>query len=97
MSKKKGLGRDIENSMGIMEELSECLDKFQSMKIHNGLKSNNIENPELEKKIEKALIDSSALNVLIGNIQRGISGAKTKGSQRFASRRVISQFLSIEE
>ena len=97
MSKKKGLGRDIDTSLEIMEELSGCMDKFLHMKLQKGLRSNNIEDPELEKKIEKALIDTSALAILIDGIKRNISGAKPKASARFAGQRVISKFLSIEE
>jgi hypothetical protein len=97
MSKKKGLGRDIENSMEIMEELSGCLDKFLHSKLQKGLKSNRIDDGDLEKKIEKALIDSSALGILLDSIQRNISGAKPKASARFASQRVLSKFLARDE
>ena len=97
MSKKNGLGRDIENSMQIMEDLSGCMDKFLHMKLQKGLRSNKINDPDLEKKIEKALIDASALSILIGIIQRNISGAKPKASARFAGQRVISKFLAIED
>lgn len=96
MSKKKGLGRDIKTSMEIMEELSKCLDKFRGMKLQQGLKSGGIDDSDLDKKIEKALIDSSTLGVLIDSIQRQVSGAKPKVS-RFASQRVLSKFLSIDE
>jgi hypothetical protein len=97
MSKKKGLGRDIEKSMEVMDNLLGCLDEFHHMRLQNGLRSTNIDEGDLDKKIEKALIDSSALKVLVDSIQRQISGAKPKGNARFASQRVISKFLSIED
>jgi hypothetical protein len=37
------------------------------------------------------------LAILIDGIQRNISGAKPKASARFASQRVISKFLAIED
>jgi hypothetical protein len=99
MSKKKGLGRDIENSIEIMEQLSECLNKFRGihLKLQKGLKSNSVEDGDIGKKIEKAMVDASGLSVLIDSIQGSISGAKPKGNARFASQRVISKFLSIED
>jgi hypothetical protein len=96
MSKKKGLGRDIENSITIMDNLLPCLEKFHGMPLKRGLKSNNVEDDTLEKMVTKAMTDAFALSVLIGDIKSQVSGAKPKGNGRFASQRVISKFLSLD-
>ena len=97
MSKKKGLGRDINSSLEIMDELLSCLKKFHSMPLKRGLRSNNVDNGDLEKLINKSLEDSFALSVMIGDIKGLVSKSKPKANARFASQRVISKFLSIED
>jgi hypothetical protein len=97
MSKKKGLGRDINTSVEMMEELLSCLRKFHGMPLKRGLKSNKIQDDDLAKMVNKVMEDTFSLSIAVGDLKDHVSGAKPKRNARFACRRVISKFLETSE
>jgi hypothetical protein len=97
MSKKKGLGRDINISLEMMEEMLSCLKKFHGMPLKRGLKSNKVQDDDLSKMVNKVMEDAFSLSIAVGDLKDHVSGAKPKGNTRFACRRVISKFLESSE
>jgi len=93
MSKKKGLGRDINVSLEIMDQLLGTLRKFHGMPLKRGLKSNKIQDDDVAKMVNKVMEDAFALSIAVGDLRDHISGAKPKGNARFACHRVVSKFL----
>lgn len=95
MSKKKGLGRDINTSIDMMDDLLGCLKKFHGIPLKRGLKSNKIDDSDLAKLVNKVMEDSFSLSIAVGDLKDHISGAKPKSNARFACQRVVSKFLEI--
>lgn len=95
MSKKKGLGRDINTSLEVINDLMQCLNKFQDIKLKQGLKSNKVDDESIVKDINAAMEKASALKNIIEDLKNSISRVKPKSNARFASQRVISKFLSL--
>lgn len=97
MSKKKGLGRDINTSVEMMDDLLGCLKKFHGIPLKRGLKSNKVDDVNLAKLVNKVMEDSFALSIAVGDLKDQVSGVKPKSNARFACQRVISKFLEITE
>lgn len=93
MSKKKGLGRDINKSLEIMEELLKSLKKFIAMPIKKGLSSNDINDKEINKTVNESLVDASSLINKIEDLEVIIKSIKPKGNSRFANK-VVNRFLN---
>jgi hypothetical protein len=98
MPKKKGLGRDINASVEIMDDLLGCLSKFHDMPLKRGLKSNKMYEDDVAKVVNDAMNKAFALRTIVEDLRNEVSGMKPKTdtSKRFASQRVISKFLSLD-
>jgi hypothetical protein len=97
MSKKKGLGRDINTSIEMMEDLLGCLKKFHGIPLKRGLKSNKIHDDDLDKMVNKVMEEAFSLSIALGDLKDRVSGARPKANARFACQRVISKFLENSE
>ena len=97
MSKKKGLGKDINLSIKIMDELLVGLQKFHGMPLKKGLKSNKIDEDDISKVVNDALVKATALHTIVQDLRSDVAGVKPRASARFASQRVISNFLSMDD
>jgi len=97
MTKKNGLGRDVEKSLVIMDELLESLKKFAHMPLKEGLASNNItdEEEKLTKLINEASEEAFALINKIKDMKHKIGGLKVSVNSRFA-RTVVAKFLETQ-
>jgi hypothetical protein len=95
MPKKKGLGRDVNKSIEVMEELMDCLKNFHSMPIKRGLHSNGIMDDKFGKIVNEAKEKAFAAGIAIEDLLEQIKGAKPASNKRFASQRVVSKFLEI--
>ena len=97
MSKKKGLGKDVAKSLEVMDEMIDCLTSFHGIPLKRGLKGNGMLEDEVSKVIDTTMNKAFELKTMISNLRDQIDGAKPKSSARFASQRVISKFLSIDD
>jgi len=95
MSKKKGLGKDINASIEVMDDLLLCLKKFHGVPLKRGLKSNNAYEDDMAKDVNTVMTKAFDLNILVEDLRNRIAGVKPKASARFASQRVIGKFLSL--
>jgi len=95
MSKKKGLGRDVNVSVEIMDDLIGSLKKFHSIPLKRGLKSNNAYDDDMAKDVNIIMTKAFDLNILVEDLRNRVAGVKPKASARFASQRVIDKFLSL--
>lgn len=94
MPKKKGLGRDIEKSMEVMEDLMDCLGKFHSIPVKKGLKTNGIIDDKYGKSVNDAKEKASALHGIVEDLLDQVKRAKPEANKRFACQRIISKFLT---
>lgn len=93
MPKKKGLGRDVNKSMEVMDSLLSCLRDFQRMPLKKGLQSNGLLEKDITTAINKAKETASSLANAVEDVEDMVKGVKPKGNPRFA-RNVVSKFLS---
>ena len=94
MPKKKGLGRDVEKSIEVMDALADCLKQFHSMPIKRGLHSNGIVYDKFVKIVNDAKEKAYALSIAVEDLMDQVKGAKPAANKRFASR-VVSKFLEM--
>jgi hypothetical protein len=92
MSKKKGLGRDINTSLEKMDALQGALKDFAHAPIKEGLSSNRVDDDGLHKAVNKAIEDAVALSNQIKDIKGKIKGINIYKSSRFAAS-VVRKFL----
>jgi hypothetical protein len=95
MSKKKGLGRDINVSIEAMDELLSCLKKFHGIPLKRGLKSSKTYDDDVAKNVNNVMEKAFALNIMVEDLRNQVAGVKPKANARFASQRVIDKFLSM--
>jgi len=93
MSKKKGLGRDVNNSLETIKDTLEALDDFVKMPLKEGLLSNNVDADEIHKAFNKTSEHAYALINMVKDLRTMIKGVKLNRSSRFASQ-VVQRFLS---
>jgi hypothetical protein len=93
MPKKKGLGRDVEKCLQIMDDLESALKKFYEMPLKRGLQSNKALDDDINKLINTSREKATALMNDIDDIEKAIKSVKTDGNSRFASQRVVEKFL----
>ena len=93
MPKKKGLGRDVDKSVSVMDDLVKSLNDFSRIPIKKGLKSNGVSDEKLTKMINEAFEKASALSNLVEDIKEAATGIKTDKNSRFASR-IARKFIS---
>ena len=99
MSKRKGLGRDVNSSIEVMDILLAALKEFHRIPLKRGILSSKLEDGE---KILKAVNDTMEkafnLSMMVEDLKSQIGGAKVPtGNSRFASLRIIEKFLNSEE
>jgi len=95
MSKKKGLGRDVNSSIEIMDSLLSALKEFHKMPLKRGLQSSKIDDEKLAKAINETMEKAFNLNIMVEDLRTQVSGTKMpKGNSRFATLRVVTNFLS---
>jgi hypothetical protein len=96
MSKKKGLGRDLNKSMEVAGNLLKILREFSDVPIKRGLHSSRISDPQVHKLVNDVMEKAVTLSMAVQDMCASISGAKPpKMNSRFASQRVIEKFLSL--
>jgi hypothetical protein len=100
MPKKKGLGRDVNKSLEVMDTLVGNLREFAHMPLKEGLSSNKVadEDGKMAKMINEASEDAFALINKVKDLKAKITGISIGKNSRFA-RNVITRFLesSVEE
>jgi len=99
MAKKKGPGRDVNKALEAMEGLMGALKTFGDMPLKNGLSSNKIDDEDLKKMVDKAVVDAVSLLTQVGNIAEKVRSLKLNKSSRFSDREasckaVVAGFLS---
>ena len=92
MQKKKGLGRDVQKSVEIMDEVTSALKKFSDMPLKRGLMSNKIAEKDLVKAVNDASEKAYALRNMVEDLKSMVSGTKAKTDSRFASK-VVARFI----
>ena len=95
MSKKKGLGQDINKSVDILNELLESLKKVHTIPLKRGLKSNKIVDEDIAKAVNTTMQKAFELSIMVEDLRNHVSGVKPKANARFSSVRVIDKFLSL--
>ena len=94
MAKKdKGLGKDVQKSLDAMDSLLDSLDKFSGTPLKKGLASNGVSDKEITKLINTAREQSVSLKNAVEDIIRAVKEVKTNTNSRFASQRVVENFL----
>ena len=96
MSKKKGLGRDVNKSIEIMDKLSGALKDFAHMPLKKGLVSSGVDDEQLSTMFNKASEEAFSLINKVEDIKHKIKGVKTIHNSRFA-KKVVTNFLSLEK
>jgi hypothetical protein len=99
MPRKKGLGRDIEKSIEIMESLMDSLKGFHKIPLKKGLHSNGVFEKDFGKEINDAKTKASELSNIIEDLKDRVRDLKPRdlNSSRFAEQRVVSKFLGFKE
>lgn len=92
MPKKKGLGRDINKSLEIIDNLLDSLRHFSKIPLKKGLNSNKVNDKDLVKNINDAREKAYGLSLLIEDLKDSVKGIKTDRNSRFASR-VVQNFI----
>lgn len=92
MSKKKGLGQQVEKSIIIMDSLKRSLKDFAHMPLKKGLVSNKTFEKDVGKLINEASEDAFALINKIDDLQHQVKSIKTQHNSRFAHK-IVSRFL----
>jgi len=92
MPKKKGLGRDVEKSFEVMDNLMANLKEFAHMPLKKGLSSNRVADEQLTKMINAASENAYALINAIDDLKGKIRMVKTNVNSRFATQ-VVHKFL----
>ena len=92
MSKKKGLGQNVEKSLDVMSDLIKGLKNFAHMPLKKGLVSNETYDDDFGKLINSASEDAFSLINKIDDLKHKVRGMKKKHNSRFANR-VVSRFL----
>ena len=92
MPKKKGLGREINKSVEVMDNLLSALKKFTDMPLKKGLVSNGLSDNQLGKVINESSIDAFSLINKVEDLKHLIKSLKPKDNSRFASI-VVNRFL----
>jgi hypothetical protein len=93
MPKQKGLGRDVNKSLEVMDNLTACLKEFAHMPLKKGLSSNRVADEQLIKMINKASEDAYILKNAVDDLKEKIRGVKINLNSRFANR-VVQNFLN---
>ena len=95
MPKKRGLGRDINKSLEIMDNLLNSLRDFAHSPLKKGLVSNNVQDEDMQKMFNKASEQAFALINMVGDLEHKVKGLNINRSSRFASSdRVVQKFLA---
>lgn len=93
MPKRKGLGRDVNKSLEIMEDLYGSLKSFCDMPLKKGLSSNKVDNPDLNKTIQESKAKAFELRELVDDLKNHVKKIKVDDkNSRFASK-VVANFL----
>jgi len=92
MSKKKGLGQNVEKSITIMDDLVKSLKNFAHMPIKKGLVSNDTYDDDIGKLINSASEDAFSLINKIDDLRHKVRSMKKKHNSRFANK-VVARFL----
>jgi len=95
MSKKKGLGRDINKSLEIMDATVSSLKGFTNMPLKKGIRSNGTKDEALLKNINSALEKAVSLMNDIDIIYNQVNAIKMDNNSRFAFK-VVSRFIEDE-
>ena len=90
--KKKGLGRDIDKSMVLMDETIASLRNFANMPLKEGLRSNGVSDEPLSKKTNDALEKAFMLINVIKDLKEKVKGVKVISNSRFAAN-VVARFI----
>ena len=93
MSKKKGLGVQVNKSVEVMEELIACLGKFAEIPIKKGLTSiDKDEREDIKKMINDTSEIAFSLKNKVDDLKDKVIELQPKKNSRFA-RSVVARFL----
>lgn len=92
MAKKKGLGRDLDKALEIMDELGKNLADFHKSPLKRGLQAMDIFEDDMAKKVNDALKQAFELSILIADLRHLVNTVKPAKNSRFASR-IVERFL----
>jgi hypothetical protein len=94
MSKKKGLGRDVNKAVEAMDALLGALKEFHKTPLKRGLQSIKFDDDKVAKAVNDTMEKAFQLTIMVEDLRNQVSGIKSpKGNSRFASHRVIAKFL----
>jgi len=93
MSKKKGLGQNVEKSLTIMESLKKSLKDFAHMPLKRGLTSNGTYDEDIGKLINAASEEAFALINKVDDLIHRIKNVKEKKPNSRFAKKIITRFL----
>ncbi|HMB17532.1 MAG TPA: hypothetical protein VKO61_01330 [Candidatus Paceibacterota bacterium] len=97
MPKKKGLGKDCEKSLKVMGSLLDALESFSDNSktpLKRGLKQNDALDKDISRLINDSREKASVLKNQIEDIIDSVKSIDTNKNSRFASKRVVANFLN---
>jgi len=92
MPKKKGLGREVNKSIEMMDSLLDCLKDFSRIPLKRGLRTSDFFDDKMKKQVNDALERASTLSNMVEDLQDAVKGLKTNKNSRFA-RQIVKKFL----
>jgi len=93
MSKKKGLGRDVNKSIESMDALLSALKEYQKIPLKRGLQDSNIKDDKVSKAINESMEKAFNLSIMVEDLRNQLQSTKPpSGNSRFASS-VVAKFL----
>ena len=93
MAKHKGLGKDVDKSVEIMDNLNAALREFAHMPLKKGLSTvTGGDDEDLPKMINEASESAFALLNKVDDLKNRVKGINTYKSSRFATA-VVEKFL----
>jgi len=92
MAKNKGLGKEVDKSLEIMDNLNAALRDFAHMPLKKGLSSVTGADEDLPKMINEASETAFALLNKVDDLKNKVKGINMNKSSRFAAS-VVEKFL----
>jgi phosphoglycerate-specific signal transduction histidine kinase len=90
---KNETGDEINKSVKTISALMKSLDEFHKAPLKDGLSKKDIDDKEMLKMINETLSASYELKTKLEDLKSTMQGLKPKSSNRFASHRVLLNFL----
>lgn len=101
MSKRKGLGRNVNRSVEIMDTLQDALKKFGGMPLKQGLKENKAFDEDAQKLLSDASEKAHALTLAVDKVKDLVEAVEAaegrnprfESRQANVARRVVQRYI----